>query len=346
MPRRYGARMDQSTLDTWAEDNLAADFSGVIAVARGGDVVAHRLRGYANRADAIPNALDTRFAIASGSKLFTAVAICQLVDAGRLTLDTRLRTFTTEGGLDERITVRHLLTHTSGIASYFDEDDEYGQVWHDVPMYRMRRPHDYLPLFVDKPAVFAPGERFEYNDAGFVLLGLIVEELTGRPFADHVRDSVFAPAGMTDSGYFESDRLPARTAQGYLDDGRTNVFEVPVVGGGDGGAYVTAPDLARFWVTLTAGNLLSPAMTRELLAPATATGDDAPHSHYGLGVWKAGDAWSFVEGGDPGACMISGYFPGAERGDDLTMTVIANIETPLWKAFKALPAVASRASHT
>jgi CubicO group peptidase (beta-lactamase class C family) len=327
-------------LDRWRAEYLAEDFSGVVAIAERGEVVDHLVAGEANRSDAIPNALDTRFAIASGSKLFTALTVCRLVESGRLGLDTKLRECVPAdllGGLDDRITLEHLLTHTSGITSYFEEDvdDDYEALWHDVPMYRFRRPHDFLPLFVDKPAKFAPGDRFEYNDSGFVLLGLVVEEVTGTPFAEAVRRAVFEPAGMVDSGYFEADRLPARTAQAYLPDPdggwRSNVFSVPIVGGGDGGAHSTAPDLARLWHALHTHGVIGEEMTREVFRPRIATGLDAPRGRYGLGVWFA-ERFRFVEGGDPGIAMISGYSP--ER--DASLTVIANVDTALWKAFLAL----------
>jgi CubicO group peptidase (beta-lactamase class C family) len=329
-------------LDRWFEEYLGDRFSGVISIADGDRVVAWRAAGDANRAESIANGLDTRFQIASGCKAFTAVAICQLVDAGRFALDSPLRDCVDPellGGLDERITIRHLLTHTSGITSYFEEDvdPDHAALWLDRPVYRMRTARDFLPMFVDKPMKSPAGTRFEYNDGGYVLLGLVIEEVTGVPFGDHVRDAVLLPAGMVDSGYFHADRLPARTAYAYVkgvpgDGGwRTNVFAVPIVGGGDGGAYATAPDLVRFWRALVGGRLLSPELTAAVLEPQTATGMEEPHGRYGLGVWLS-DAYCFVEGADPGVEMISGYFPDS----GVSITLIANVETALWRAYRAL----------
>jgi CubicO group peptidase (beta-lactamase class C family) len=339
---------DAAALDGWFERYLGAGFSGLIAIADGADVVAWRAAGDAHRGESIPNGLDTRFQVASGVKAFTGVAICQLVESGRLAgLDTRLRDCVDPallGRLDERITIHHLLTHTSGITSYFKEDVEpdFSVLWRDRPVYRMCGPRDFLPMFVDEPMKFEPGARFEYCDGGYVLLGLVVEELTGRPFADHARDSVLIPAGMVDSGYFPADRLPARTARAYLDDEdggwRTNVFAVPIVGGGDGGGYATAQDLVRFWQALASGRLLGSELTALLVRPHTATGKPDPHGHYGLGVWLSGAGPSgghrywFVEGSDPGVTMISGYFPDSAT----TVTLLANIDTPLWRAFQEL----------
>jgi CubicO group peptidase (beta-lactamase class C family) len=207
-------------------------------------------------------------------------------------------------------------------------------------MYRMRRPADFLPLFVDKPMKFPPGNRFDYNDAGFILLGLVIEAASGLTFTEYVEANVLARAGMADSGYFAADQLPARTARAYLQnpDGtwRTNVFEVPAIGSADGGAYATAPDLARLWHTLMghrqAGQrLLSEAMTGTLLRPQVVTDLPAPYGGYGLGVWLD-DGLPFVEGGDPGVGMISRYFPESE----LSLTLLANVETRLWPTCPAL----------
>lgn len=205
----------------------------------------------------------------------------------------------------------------------------------------MRRPRDFLPMFTDKPMRFPPGERFEYCDGGFVLLGLVVEEVTGNTFTDHVHEAVLGPAGMVDSGYFPADQLPSLTALAYLpgpDGGwRTNVFAVPAIGGGDGGAYLTAPDLARMWRALVTYQLLSEPMTGHLLTAQAATGMDEPHGQYGLGVWLGGQTGdsgplAFVEGADPGVCMISGYFLESE----ISVTILANVETPIWRTFKAI----------
>ena len=168
--------------------------------------------GFAIRSEKIPNRVDTRFQMASGCKIFTSVAICRLVEQGKLDFSTLLRectdivfpTFAPE------ITVHQLLTHSSGIASYFEENinPDYEALWLNLPQYKVRNPKDFLPLFQHKPMKFRPGERFEYNDGGYILLGLVIEKLTGISFPDYVQETVFEPAEMNDSGYFFTDQLP------------------------------------------------------------------------------------------------------------------------------------------
>src|SRR5690606_18248653 len=143
-----------------------------------------------------------------------------------------------------------LLTHTSGIPDYFDEQvmDDFEDLWRRQPMYLMQTASDFIPLFKEQPMMFQPGERFHYNNAGFIALGLIVEQLTGSEFTDVVQERIFGPANMLNSGYFRLDRLPGQTAFGYIEEEgawRTNHYAIPIRGGADGGAYVTAGDMAN-----------------------------------------------------------------------------------------------------
>lgn len=322
-------------------------FAGVVQITQGEEVLFQGAYGQANRADVLLNHMDTRFQMASGCKVFTAVAICQLVEQGYLRFDTPLlELINVEAPHWERtITVGHLLTHSSGITSYFEEDvdDDYEALWQECPMYRMRGPRDFLPLFQNKPMKFAPGSRFEYNDGGFILLGVVVEAVTARPFADYVQEQVLSLVGMTDSGYFALDRLPARTAYSYIQDEdgswRTNFYAVPVIGGADGGAFTTAADMARFWQALRGNRLLGAEMTRTMLTAQIATGWKAPFTHYGYGVWlhqdEVGPRRLFVEGADPGVAMRSQVYV----QDDLTLTLLANTERALWRLLPKVEAL-------
>jgi CubicO group peptidase (beta-lactamase class C family) len=240
------------------------------------------------------------------------------------------------------ITIHHLLTHSSGITSYFEEDlnPDYEALWRDTPVYALRGPRDFLRLFTHKPMKFAPGARFEYNDGGYVLLGLVVESVGGRPFTDYVTERIFRAAGMHDSGYFAADALPERTARAYLrnPDGtwRTNVFAVPAVGGPDGGAYTTAPDMTRFWSALREHRLLGADLTARVLSPQIAISAAHPNTFYGFGVWvdAAGDDVRrlYGEGSDPGVAFRSAVYP----SHDLVLTAIGNTGDALWPLYRRL----------
>jgi CubicO group peptidase (beta-lactamase class C family) len=313
-------------------------FSGVVRLTKAKDVLFEGAYGEAIRSEHIPNRIDTRFQSASGSKIFTSIAVCKMVETGKLQFDTRLSDCLAVEfpNFDPHITVHQLLTHSSGITSYFEEDPDpdYEALWQKTPMYRVRSPKDFLPLFRYKTMKFSPGERFEYNDGGYILLGLILEAVSGKTFPDIIQESVFDPAGMRDSGYFPADQLPERTAYAYIQntDGswRTNFFAVPVIGAPDGGAYTTALDLAKFWEALFAHDLLNPDLTAVLLQPQVETTLSPPYTHYGYGVWieKTGQGIKkfFVEGYDPGVSLRCAKYP----AENLTLTLVGNTADSLW----------------
>ncbi|XEC96521.1 serine hydrolase domain-containing protein [Paenibacillus tarimensis] len=290
--------------------------------------------GYANRSERILNTVETRFGIASGCKIFTAAAICHLVQEGRLAFDSKLIDCVDISfpNFDPSITVHHLLTHSSGIPDYFDEEvmNDYEGLWKTVPMYSIHSPKDFLPWFQNNRMKFNPGEKFSYNNSGYILLGLIVEQLTGMDFAAYVETNIFERCGMSDSGYFRMDQLPERTAFGYIDDGpswRTNVYSVPIKGGPDGGAFTTVRDLAKFWNALLDNQLLSQTYTNLLLTPQICASENVS---YGYGVWISviNDCIFkyYVMGSDPGVTMQSSVY----ANHKIHAHVISNINNGAW----------------
>lgn len=326
------------------DEHLADEpFSGVVQLRESGDTVYASAFGLANRADAVPNTMATRFGTASGTKAFTAVAVCQLIEAGALSADTRLADVV---GVplpyfDDDITIHHLLTHTSGAPDYFDEEEldpqaDFGAVFQDLPVYRVRTPADVLPLFQNEPMKFPSGQRFSYNNGGYVLLGLAIEGVSGMAYADFVERHVFDRAGMKDSGFFELDKLPANTATGYLDNRRTNIYEIPIKGMPDGGAFVTAPDMATFWDALLGNALIGKHMTSTLLHPHEAVNPKVPDSFYGYGMWvfadNSGTSRYSISGADPGVACVSVRFV----HEAVDLTILGNTGSDAWPLFSKL----------
>ena len=240
-----------------AVDRVAAEtsFSGVVRVDRGGDVVLAVAYGDADRRWGIANTPDTRFAIASGTKGLTALAVVTLIEDGTLELATTARSLL--GGdlplVDDAVTVEQLLAHRSGIGDYLDEDADMdlNDYLMPVPVHQLVRTEDFVGVLDGYPTKFPAGERFSYCNGGYMVLALIAERASGVPFHDLVAQRVCAPAGMSDTEFLRSDELPGRTAVGYLDvDGRwrSNVFHLPVRGNGDGGIYTTVDDVRTLWV--------------------------------------------------------------------------------------------------
>ncbi|WP_342572955.1 serine hydrolase [Solibacillus sp. FSL K6-1781] len=319
------------------------DFSGNVLVKRNNELLQHYSNGFSNRTHHTLNNEQTRFGIASGCKIFTAVAICQLVEKDQVTFESKLSDVLDMPfpHFDEGITIHHLLTHTAGIQDYFDEEvmKDFSDLWVNQPMYLMRNGHNFLPLFQHEPMKLAVGERFHYNNAGYILLGLIVEQVSGKGFDEYVTEHVFKRASMEQSGYFELDALPSNTALGYIDeeDGswKSNIYSVPVKGGADGGAFVTVDDMHHFWQALMKFELLNPEMTQQLLTPYIHTDDDYDR-FYGYGVWidKRDDIISkyHVMGYDPGVSFHSAFYP--ENG--VTSVVCSNKSEGAFNVFKEL----------
>ncbi len=319
-------------LDRWAGER---DLSGSFLLTAGGEPVLEHCCGLADRGAGIPNTPQTRFGLASLTKMFTAVTVVDLVASGRLAFDSRvvdlLPAARRPATLLPEVTVHHLLSHTSGVADYAEEDEDtpgyvedYGSLWDEVPSYRMERPADYLPLFGDKPPYRPPGVRCQYSNAGYVVLGLVIEEVSGLSYIDAVQRHVFDRAGMASSGFFRFDEPVADVALGYLPrtepdaPWRSNIFRVPVVGTADGGAHCTAADVDRFLHAYADGTLLGDLRDTVLLPHADA-GDGF---HFGYGVLLYPDGRYGHGGGDPGVEVLAHRWPDA----DVNLVVLCNME--------------------
>jgi CubicO group peptidase (beta-lactamase class C family) len=249
-------------------DQLAgADrFSGTVLVAYQGEVVDSAAHGMASKRFAAPNTLDTRLDLGSINKSFTQIAVGQLLQAGQLSLDDRMSDRLPDypdQAVAQRITIRQLLNHTSGLGDMFTERFRRSS----SALYRA--PRDYFPLFADEPLLFEPGEGQQYSNAGYIVLGAIIEAVSGEPYDQYVARHIFEPAGMTQSGFFERDVPTPNVAEGYtlwMGEGpngerRSNVFGLPVKGNPAGSAQSTVEDLLKFDEALRTHVLLDPAYT-------------------------------------------------------------------------------------
>jgi CubicO group peptidase (beta-lactamase class C family) len=318
----------EAEVDAVAE---ATAFSGVVRVDRAEGLALAKAYGAADRANAIANTVDTRFGIASGSKGMTALAVMSLVQDGTLTLRTTARSVL---GADlpliaDDVTVEHLLAHRSGIGDYLDEeaDVEVTDYLMTVPVQHLARTEDFLAVLDGFPTVSPAGERFAYNNGGYVVLALIAERASGVPFHDLVRDRVCVPAGMTTAAYLRSDELPGGVALGYLtvDQPRTNIFHLPVRGNGDGGMYATVADFAAFWSALFAGAIVPRERVAEMVRPRSVEEDGS--RRYGIGFWlHANTDVVWLEGHDAGVSFCSVHDPVAT----ITHTVISNTSEGAW----------------
>lgn len=263
------------------------DFNGTVLVHRGGETLTFESFGLAERAFGTPAANDTRYRIASITKLFTATLILQLVDSGRIDLQAPVRTYLPDYAGDPSITVHSLLNHTSGMPNPdAGADPEKG-----VPMYQL--PHtsaDLVRDYASAPLLHPVGTHFDYSNADYFVLGRIIEVVTGRPFDEALKAHILTPLGMTDTGMLRQRDLVPRLASSYfrMGDDQPLISDLPVYAENwfaSGAMYSDADDLMAFADALYEGRMTSPESLQRMLTPGL---DD-----YGYGLWiwdiKAGD---------------------------------------------------------
>jgi CubicO group peptidase (beta-lactamase class C family) len=267
-----------------------AGFSGELAVARHGRIVFARGYGLANRRLGRRVTLDTSFDLASLGKMFTGVAAAQLVQAGKLRFADRIGRYLPRLPRRlRRITVAQLLDHTSGLGDYFGD-----------PGYERLRPtlttlRAYLPLVTRERLRFAPGTRWSYSNSGFLLAGLVIEQVSGERYDAYLARHVWRPAGMTHTGCYARSHLPAFAAVGYVQGAVANTSSLAPVGTSAGGCYSSARDLLAFARALESGRLLDRALVRTI----TTSKVRAPGGGYGYGFGiRRGTIWH--DGGAPG----------------------------------------------
>lgn len=321
-------------------------FSGVIDIRHKDTVLYARAAGYADRSNKLANTLTTRFGIASGTKFLTALAIGKLLEAKQLSFSTKLKDCLT---LDfphysPEITIRHLLTHTSGIPDYYDEDQvaDFDNFSLSVPWYELRGPRDYLAVFPDEEMKFTPGERFAYSNGGYILLGVVVEELTGMKYQDFVKQAIFQAIGMRQSGYFALNQLPEQTALGYVEEAggwRTNIYNLPIVGASDGGAFTTVQDLTTLWTAFWGYEILPKELVEIYTLPYVKAETEGAHTYSGHGLWIYEGAGRrreiYLTGCDAGVSFRSSV----NRDTELQVTVISNTTYGAWPVLENIDTV-------
>jgi CubicO group peptidase (beta-lactamase class C family) len=291
-----------ASLDALLADLAKKDlFSGAVEVVRAGAPAYRKAFGLASREWNVPNRPDTLFNVGSIDKSFTQTAIKLLARDGKLSLDDVVAKVLPEykGAGADRITLRQLLNHTSGMGDIFNDN------WTRTPRARLRSLDDYRALFEGEPLRFEPGAGREYSNAGYVLLGLVVEKASGKPYDAFVKERIFDPVGMKSTGFSESDAVVPNRATGYtrrgpaslLDAPRSNVHQLPGKPSSAGGGESTVDDLV----------LWGEALRKDAL------GVGRPQPEGGIGI----------AGGLPGSNAVLEVCPGA-----VTLAVMSNLDPP------------------
>lgn len=340
--------MDTAALAAWLDEQAEQHlFSGVALVTEKGQTLFEHAAGLAHRGHRVPMSTTSRLQVASVTKMITAATAMRMVEEGALSLDRPLIGFLPAdrrpNALDDRHTLHHLLSHTSGLPNYHDDEDEtwesFTAALERIPFSRARGPLDLLPLFADLPATGDPGE-YAYCDANFILIGILIEWVSGRAFADVAKEKVLLPAGMADSDFAELDLEPAGFATGYVvsetrpDTWRSNIYQLTARGMPDGGMTTTARDLDRFIDALGAGKIVTKESLARMLTPHALDEEEA----YGYGMELVVDGDSTIiyghSGLDPGVTAVVSHYV----GPGVTVTVLCNQDRGSWPVAQKIAA--------
>jgi CubicO group peptidase (beta-lactamase class C family) len=310
---------EAAALGAWRArlDSLSAAgaFSGAVLVAKGDSILLRAAYGLASRADRQPNRADTRFNLGSINKIFTKLAIGQLVERGKVRLDDTIDRYLPDypKPVASKVTVRQLLDHRGGIG------DIFGEPYDRADRSKLRRVADWIPLFRDKPLAFEPGTKTEYSNGGYALLGAIIESASGEDYYDYVRRHIYEPLGMRSTDHYASDEKVTCLASGYTrqhgDGARPdasglsdNAFSRPLRGSPAGGGYSTLDDMLRFTRAIRAGTLLRAETRRDGFGE--------------LGPGPGGEVGFGIGGGAPGLNAA------VEMNGPYTILVFANLDPP------------------
>lgn len=295
------------------------EFSGAVLVLRDGAPFVERAFGMADKEKKVANTIDTKFNLGSINKVFTRLAIAQLAESGKISLHEPLIRYLPDYPKPEiakKVTIAQLAEHTSGLGDIFTDRFEAQRL-------KLTSLQAFVPLFVDDPLEFEPGTKSSYSNAGFILLGLVIEKVSGLDYYAYVKQNIFAPAGMKDSDSFPLAEATPNRAVGYTrgeDERRPNVPRhpnkniLPARGSSAGGGYSTVWDLARFTKALSENKLAGAAWT------SWATGGDEPKA---AAPAPSGPIDLGIAGGTPGVNAVLELDP--EKG---TVVVLSNYDPP------------------
>jgi CubicO group peptidase (beta-lactamase class C family) len=318
-------------IDSYLNSLVAENkLSGAVLVAKDGVTVASKAAGIANKATGAPITLSTKFNLGSLNKMFTAVAIAQLAQAGRLSFTDPISKHLPDYPNKEvagKVTIHQLLTHTSGMGMYWNEKFM-------AQREKMVTVAAHLPLFASDPLLFPPGEKFQYSNSGYMVLGAIIEKLSGQDYYSYVQEHVYKPAGMTETGFYEPGKEIPNLAIGYskmspdgkkLEEARDNTDMREVKGGPAGGGYSTVGDLAKFHTALRTYKLLNEEYTKLVTTGKVDAGGPIGRYGYGFGD-KIFDGKHIVghNGGSPGISANFEMYP--ELG--YTAVILMNADPP------------------
>ncbi|HEX8393798.1 MAG TPA: serine hydrolase domain-containing protein [Longimicrobium sp.] len=304
---------------------VAGQFSGAVLVTRNGRTLFEGAYGLADRERNVPNTPLTQFRVGSMNKMMTGVAALQLLQAGKVRLDATLGTYLPDypnADVKTKVTLHHLLTHTGGTGDIFGPEFTAHRL-------ELRTTSDYLRLYGTRGLQFTPGAQHVYSNYGFLLLGGVIEQVSGTSYDQHVAARVLAPAGMTATGFAPEDSLVPGRSVGYMRQQATgalvsNAPTLPYKGTPAGGGYSTVGDFARFAAAIQERRLLDSAHTALLLSGKVPV---APEVQYAYGFVDRVVSGRRMVGHTGGAPGMSGALEFEPNGG-YVVVVLSNFDPP------------------
>jgi CubicO group peptidase (beta-lactamase class C family) len=241
--------------------------SGAVLIAKNGKPIFQRAYGLASKEFKVLNKVDTKFNLGSINKIFTQIAIGQLFEEGKVTFGDPIAKYLPEYPnriASDKVTIRHLLDMTSGIGDFF------GEKFENTPKDKFRENGDFLPMFANDSLLFEPGTKNQYSNGGYIVLGMIIEKVSGQNYYDYVKEKIFKPAGMLNTDSYEADVPVTNLAEGYSRESsnqpwKKNIYTRPARGSSAGGGYSTVEDLLKFTVALKQNLFFKKAETWRVL---------------------------------------------------------------------------------
>ena len=310
----------------------ADKFSGVVLISKNSTILYQGAFGLASKENNVANDFHTAFNLASVTKMFTGIAVAQLAEQGKLSFNDPVHKFLPElpADLTSGITIHQLLTHTSGLGSFFTDE------FHNSNHAAYRSLKDYIKLIKNDKPQFKPGSKWAYSNTGYLLLGLIIEKVSGMGYFDYIKHNIFEKAGMNNSDFYESDRPNKNIATPYTKNNRyindtanwsIPLFIAPVKGSSAGGAYASAIDMFHFSTSLMNNKLLSKSFTQEVISGKTPYGSPDQQKKYAYGFANQivnGKLIVFHDGGANGISTSIDIYP--ELG--YTVIILSNYDFP------------------
>jgi len=311
-------------------------FSGAALIKGHDEVLFSFCSGYENRMYKIENKLRTAFDTASITKLFTAAGIVLLRSRGQIGYEDNIHSILDlkKTKIPKDVKIRHLLTHTSGIADDAEEEkgEDYSALFIDSPNYALRDNKDFLKNFAYKEPNFKAGEKIYYNNCAFILLGMAIEKITGRSYRSFITEEIFEPLQLKNTFFAAKEECDRPCAEGYFydEDGKLkkNIYSFPPIGTADSGAYTTVEDLDIFLRTVSTSPIYG-----EMMRPQAGIKEKKEDHYYTVGfgfeiIEKDGEIIKvFKEGQNDGVCNISFYYP----KEELSLSILGNVDCNVWR---------------